>query len=83
MVVVVVVAVVLVVVVVGPVPVRRVALEVLRQVDDVDRLERALLHADAAADAELLRDPRALRLGRHLDAQLAHLSRPGTCDGGG
>jgi hypothetical protein len=53
---------------VGAVAVRRLALEVLRQVDDHDRLEGALLDADAAADAELLRDPGDLGVGRDLDA---------------
>ena len=41
---------------VGAVAVRLGALEGLGEVDDVDGLEWALLHADAAADAELLRD---------------------------
>jgi hypothetical protein len=51
--------------------VRRFALERLRQIDDVDRLERALLDADAAADAQLLGDPRDLVFRSDLDAQFA------------
>ena len=47
-------------------------LQVARQVDDGDRLEGALLDADAAADAELLRDGGDLVIRRHLDAELAH-----------
>jgi hypothetical protein len=48
-----------------------VALEVLGEVDDHDRLERALFDADATANAELLADPRELAVGADLDAQLA------------
>mmetsp|Transcript_20895 Transcript_20895/g.53905 ORF Transcript_20895/g.53905 Transcript_20895/m.53905 type:complete len:308 (+) Transcript_20895:927-1850(+) len=45
---------------VGPISVRGRRLEVLWKVDDIDRLKGALLDADAAADAQLLRDPRDL-----------------------
>ena len=53
------------------VPVRALALEVLRQVDDHDGVEGALLDADAAADAELLGDPGELGGGRDLDAEFS------------
>ena len=57
---------------VGRVAMRCLLLQVARQVDDGDRLEGALLDADAAADAELLRDGGDLVIRRHLDAELAH-----------
>ena len=53
------------------VPVGRLGLEVARQVDDVDGLEGALSHTDAAPDAQLLRDGGDLRRRRNLDTQLA------------
>ena len=45
--------------------------EVGRQVDDLDSTKRALLGADAAANAESFRDVCDLGLGRHLDAEFA------------
>ena len=57
---------------VGRVAMRCLLLQVARQVDDGDRLEWTLLDADAAADAELLRDGGDLVIRRHLDAELAH-----------
>ena len=47
-------------------------LQILREVDDVDGLKRALLHADTATDAELLRKSSSFRFGAHLDTELAH-----------
>ena len=46
-------------------------LEVGRQVDDLDSTKRALLGADAAANAESFRDVCDLGLGRDLDAEFA------------
>ena len=47
--------------------------KILRQVDDCDCFEGALLDADTATDAEILGDVRDLRGAAHLDAQLANL----------
>mmetsp|Transcript_49721 Transcript_49721/g.146960 ORF Transcript_49721/g.146960 Transcript_49721/m.146960 type:complete len:280 (+) Transcript_49721:1225-2064(+) len=58
------------------VAVRRVGAQVLRQVDDGNRLEGALLHADTATDAERLGDPGDLRVLADLNAEL-----PGAHDG--
>ena len=56
----------------GVEPVGGLLLQVGGQVDDGDGLEWALLHADAAPDAQLLRDGGDLVVGGHLDAELAH-----------
>eukprot|EP00982_Pelagococcus_subviridis_P010562 31009-Pelagococcus_subviridis.AAC.4 len=51
---------------------RRLLLEVFRQVYDLHRVERALLDADAASDAQLLGDVRDLRArAADFDAHLA------------
>jgi hypothetical protein len=50
----------------------RLFLKVAWQVDDGDRFEGAFLDANAAADAQLLRDGRNLVVRGHLDAELAH-----------
>ena len=55
---------------VGRVAVGDLGLEVGGQVDDGNGAEGAFLGADAAADAERLRDEGEARLGRHLDAEL-------------
>ena len=60
---------------IGAVAMRRLRLEILRQIDDRDRVERTLFHADAAANAQLFRNPRLFRLGRHLDADFACAAR--------
>ena len=56
---------------VAAVAVRRGLFQVGRQVDHHDGLERALLHADAASNAQLLRDEGDLGLELHLDAEPA------------
>mmetsp|Transcript_168718 Transcript_168718/g.542189 ORF Transcript_168718/g.542189 Transcript_168718/m.542189 type:complete len:234 (-) Transcript_168718:654-1355(-) len=53
------------------VAVRRFPREVLRQIDNRDCLERALLRANAATDAQRLRDPSDLRVLVGLHTQLA------------
>mmetsp|Transcript_88045 Transcript_88045/g.188938 ORF Transcript_88045/g.188938 Transcript_88045/m.188938 type:complete len:269 (+) Transcript_88045:1322-2128(+) len=53
------------------IPVRGLLAEVLRKVDDGDRLEGALLGADTATNAERLRDPGEFGVFLHLDAELA------------
>mmetsp|Transcript_29106 Transcript_29106/g.69307 ORF Transcript_29106/g.69307 Transcript_29106/m.69307 type:complete len:234 (+) Transcript_29106:1592-2293(+) len=58
---------------VRPVPVRGIPLQVLRQIDDVDGIEGTFFDADATPDAERLGEESDLRLGPHLDAQLAQL----------
>ena len=45
---------------------RGLLLEVCREVDDLDGVEGALLHADAAPDAQVLADRRDLVVGSHL-----------------
>ena len=57
---------------VGRVAMGGLLLQVTGQVDDGDRLEGTLLDADAATDAELLRDGGNLVIRRHLDAKFAH-----------
>ena len=51
--------------------VRHLRLKVGRQVDDVDGIERALLRADTAANAQALGDEGDLAIGCNFDAQLA------------
>lgn len=51
---------------------RRVSLEVGRQIDDLNCLEGTLLNANTATDAEVLRDRSDLIVWRHFNAQLAH-----------
>ena len=51
----------------------RANLKDLRQVDDLDGLEGALLHADAAADAQRLGEEGHLVGALHLDAQIPDL----------
>ena len=58
---------------VGAVAMRSGGLEVLGQVDDLDGLEGALLHADTTTDAQLLGDGGELVLLGDFDAELAHL----------
>ena len=60
---------------VGAIAVDRLPCERLGQVDDHDRLERALLDANATADAKFLADPRAAASGLNLDTEAA-------CDNG-
>mmetsp|Transcript_192 Transcript_192/g.660 ORF Transcript_192/g.660 Transcript_192/m.660 type:complete len:544 (-) Transcript_192:139-1770(-) len=47
-------------------------LQALGQIDDLDCSKRALLHADVAADAQLLRELSNLAGRDHFDANLAH-----------
>lgn len=56
---------------VGRVTVGDLGLEIGRQVDDVDGVERALLGADTASDTKALRDEGNLGIRRNLDAELA------------
>jgi hypothetical protein len=58
---------------VGTVAMRSGGLEVLGQVDDLNGLEGALLHADTTTDAQLLGDGGELVLLGDFDAELAHL----------
>ena len=51
---------------------RRLAFQVAGQVDDGDGVERALFHADSAADAQLFGNGGDLVIGRDLDAELSH-----------
>ena len=57
---------------------RHLGLEVGGQVDDVNGAEWAFFGADTAANTQLLRDKRNLRVWRDLDAKLS-----GTDDGTG
>mmetsp|Transcript_35444 Transcript_35444/g.88930 ORF Transcript_35444/g.88930 Transcript_35444/m.88930 type:complete len:416 (+) Transcript_35444:840-2087(+) len=57
---------------VGAVAVGGFALQVLRQVDDLDCLEGTFPDADTAANAQLLRDPCRRVLRRHLNAKLTN-----------
>jgi len=50
----------------------RLLLQVARQVDDGDSIERTLLDANAAADTKLLRDGGDPVVRRHFDAELPH-----------
>ncbi|KAI9911592.1 hypothetical protein PsorP6_009856 [Peronosclerospora sorghi] len=57
---------------VGAVPMRRIVLEILGQVDDINGLKRTLFHTDATPDAQLLRDERDFTLGTHFNAEFPH-----------
>mmetsp|Transcript_30853 Transcript_30853/g.75673 ORF Transcript_30853/g.75673 Transcript_30853/m.75673 type:complete len:285 (-) Transcript_30853:192-1046(-) len=57
---------------IGPIAVSGLLLHILGKVDDLNGAEGALLDANTAPDAELLRNPSDLAGGRDLHAQLAH-----------